>query len=58
MISSKLVVGVDAAFVASERDRAPNAMERQLVQEAEDSVYEKGNEVGFGCYRSAQPLPR
>ena len=44
--------------LAGERNRAPNAMDRQLVQEAEDSVLQKGNEVGFGCYRSAQPVPR
>ena len=33
-------------------------MERQLVQETEDSVLQKGDEVGFGCCRRAQPLPR
>ena len=33
-------------------------MERQLVQEAEDSVREQGIAVGFGCYRSAQRVPR
>ena len=43
--------------LAGERNRAPNAMERQLVQETEDSVLQKGDEVGFGCCRRAQPLP-
>merc|ERR1712086_514548 len=43
--------------LAGERNRAPNAMERQLVQETEDSVLQNGDEVGFGCCRRAQPLP-
>ena len=43
--------------LAGERNRAPNAMERQLVQKSEDSVLQKGDEVGFGYCRRAQPLP-
>ena len=46
------------SVLAGERNRAPNAMERQLVQEAEESVLQKGDEVGFGRCRRAQPLPR
>ena len=33
-------------------------MERELAKTAEDIVCVKGNEVGFGCYRNAQPVPR
>ena len=39
--------------VVGERNRPPNAMERELAKTAEDVVCEKGNEVEFGFAKKA-----
>ena len=45
-------------FVVGEMNHPPNAMECELAKTAEGIVCVKGNEVGFGCYRSTQPVPQ